>query len=177
MESSDVAPLVMAAEQYTARKCAGAFLQVFTFHSRRGHDPLLAAITTLKMICAEGRRVLPDRVPVGHLGLAEKKLIFDGGKPDRWLYEIATLTLLRIRLRSADAWAEVSRTFRPIDEHLMPEPAFIAMKEEGKLGLGVQGDGVSWLTEAQLTMDPISSALLIAPAMESSMVSGWRPVP
>lgn len=154
VEDGDVSPLVMAAEQYgNVRKFAGAFLQAFTFHSRRRHDPLLAAIATLKMLYAEGRRVLPDRVPVGHLGATERKLIFESGKPDRRLYEVATLAHLRDRLRSADIWVDGSRSFRPIDEHLMPKPAFLTMKEEGKLGLGVQGDGAAWLAEVRQTMD------------------------
>lgn len=75
------------------------------------------------------------------------------GKPDRRLYEIATLAHLRDRLRSGDVWVDGSRSFRPIDEHLMPKPAFVAMKDEGKLGLGVQGDGAAWLTEVRQMMD------------------------
>lgn len=35
----------------------------------------------------------------------------------------------------------------------MPKPAFVAMKDEGKLGLGVQGDGAAWLTEVRQMMD------------------------
>ena len=154
VESNDVSPLALAAEQHgNVRKYAGAFLQAFTFHSRRRHDPLLAAIASLRTLYTEGRRVLPDRVPVGHLAPTERKLIFEKGKPDRRLYEIATLAHLRERLRSGDIWVDGSRAFRLIDEHLMPRPAFVALKEEGKLGLGVQGDGAAWLTEVGQMMD------------------------
>jgi TnpA family transposase len=154
VENSDVSPLVMAAEQHaTVRKYAGAFLQTFAFHSRRRHDPLLAAITTLKQLYTEGRRVLPDRVPVGYLAKSERELIFENGRPDRRLYEIATLVHLRDRLHSRDVWVEGSRSFRPIDEHLMPKPAFVALKEEDKLGLGVQSDGAAWLAEIRQMMD------------------------
>ncbi len=154
VESNDATALMMAAEQHaTVRKYAGAFLQTFTFHSRRRHDPLLAAIAILKMLYTDGRRVLPDRVPIAHLAKSERELIFEDGKPDRQLYEIATFALLRDRLRSGDVWVEGSRSFRPIDEHLMPKPAFVALKEEDKLGLGVQGDGAAWLAEIQQMMD------------------------
>ena len=154
VENADTSPLVMAAEQYAnVRKFAGVFIQTFMFHSHRRYDPLLAAISILKGLYAEGKRVLPDRVPVGHLGSSEKKLVFDCGKPDRRLYEIATLAHLRDRLRSGDVWVDGSRSFRPIDEHLMPKPAFVAMKDEGKLGLGVQGDGAAWLAEVRQMMD------------------------
>ncbi|QCL98062.1 Tn3 family transposase [Agrobacterium tumefaciens] len=154
VKNSDISPLVMAAEQHaTVRKYAGAFLQTFAFHSRRRHDPLLAAITTLKQLYTEGRRVLPDRVPVGHLAKSERELIFENGRPDRRLYEIATLVHLRDRLHSRDVWVEGSRSFRPIDEHLMPKPAFVALKEENKLSLGVQSDGAAWLAEVRQMMD------------------------
>ncbi|MBB4339884.1 Tn3 family transposase [Rhizobium leguminosarum] len=154
VESNDVSALMTAAEQHaTVRKYAGAFLQTFTFHSRRRHDPLLAAVATLKMLYADGRRVLPVRVPVAHLAKSERELIFEDEKPDRRLYEIATLALLRDRLRSGDVWVEGSRAFRPIDEHLMPKPAFVALKEEDKLVLGVPGDGAAWLTEVRQMMD------------------------
>ncbi|WP_413990777.1 Tn3 family transposase [Labrys okinawensis] len=154
VESAHTPPLVLAAEQHgNIRKFAGAFLQTFTFHSRRRHDPLLAAVATLKALYVEGRRVLPDRVPVGHLGATEKKLVFEDGKPDRRLYEIATLTHLRDRLRSGDIWVEGSRSFRPIDENLMPKPAFAVLKEQDQLGLGVQADCATWLSEVRQMMD------------------------
>ena len=154
VKNNDVSPLVTASEQHaTVRKYAGVFLQTFTFHSRRRHDPLLAAIATLKLLYAEGRRVLPDRVPVGHMGKSEREQICEHGKPDRRLYEIATLAHLRDRLNARDVWVEGSRSFRPIDEHLMPKLAFVALKENDKLGLGVQSDGAAWLAEMAQMMD------------------------
>ncbi len=154
VETNEEPALIMAREQHaTVRKYAGSFLQTFTFHSRRRHDPLLAAVATLRALYTDGRRVLPDRVPVAHLTKSERELIFESGKPDRPLYEIATLALLRDRLRSRDVWVEGSHSFRPIDEHLVSQPTFIALKQEEKLGLGVQSDGAAWLAEARETMD------------------------
>lgn len=87
--SADAAPLVLAAEQYgNIRKFAGVFLETLMFHSPRRHDPLLSAVATLKVLYVEARRVLPDRVPIGHLGATEKKLVFEDGKPDQRLYEL-----------------------------------------------------------------------------------------
>lgn len=125
----------------------GAFLLAFTFRSARRHDTLLAAIALLK------RRTLPDRVPLTHLSQTDQRLIFDQGKPDRRLYEVATLAILRDRLRSAEIWVDDSRSSRPIDEHLMPRSTFIAMKEEARLGLGVQSDGAQWLAEARQMLE------------------------
>ncbi|WP_246765523.1 DUF4158 domain-containing protein [Aminobacter sp. SR38] len=130
IEDNEASPLTLATEQYaTVHKYAGAFLQAFTFQSARRHDPLLAAVSLLKRLYAESRRTLPDRVPVTHLRQADRRLILEQGKPNRRLYEIATLAALRDRLRSAEVWVNGSRSFRPIDEHLMPRSTFTTMKE------------------------------------------------
>lgn len=144
VQDNEASPLTLAAEQYaTVNKYAGAFLQAFTFRSARRHDPLLAAISLLKRLYAEKRRTLPDRAPVTHLSQADRRLILGQEKPDRRLYEIATLAALRDRLRSADIWVDGSRSFRPIDEHLMPRSTFTTMKEEDRLGLGVLADATN----------------------------------
>ena len=154
VEDNEASPLALAAEQYaTVSKYAGAFLQAFTFQSAWRHDPLLAAISLLRLLYAEKRRTLPDRAPVTHLSQADRRLIFGQERPDRRLYEIATLAALRDRLRSADIWVYGSRSYRPIDEHLMPRSTFDTMKEEDRLGLGVQGDGAQWLAEASQMLD------------------------
>ncbi|TIN89238.1 MAG: hypothetical protein E5Y29_02435, partial [Mesorhizobium sp.] len=49
---------------------------------------------------------------------------------------------LRDRLRSADIWVDGSRSFRPIGEHLMPRSTFTILKDEDRLGLGVQPHNV-----------------------------------
>ncbi|MBV1712640.1 MAG: hypothetical protein KUA37_11655 [Desulfomicrobium sp.] len=109
VEDNEASPLTLAAEQYaTVNKYAGAFLQAFTFRSARHHDPLLAAIALLKRLHLEKRRSLPERIPIIHLSQADRRLILGQQKPDRRLYEIATLAVLRDRLRSADIWVEVS---------------------------------------------------------------------
>jgi len=110
VRDADPDPLTLAAERYsTIRKYAARFLETFTFRSSRKHDSLLAAIGTLKPLQAANRRTLPERVPVGHLSTKSRKLIFGDAGPDRRLYEIATLAVLRDRLRSGDIWVEGER--------------------------------------------------------------------
>ena len=87
----------------------------------------------------ENRRALPNKFPIGHLDEPAKKLILAGGKPDRPLYEVATLGALRDRLRSGDIWVEGSRAYRPLDEYLMPTGAFTEKKDADRLSLGVPG--------------------------------------
>nr|WP_246485631.1 Tn3 family transposase [Aminobacter carboxidus] len=154
VKDADPDPLILAAERYAnVRKYAAHFLRTFSFRSSRRHDPLLAAIELLKSLNEDGRRVLPDRVPVAHLGEQTRKLIFSEGRPDRRLYEIATLAVLRDRLRSGDIWVEGSRAFRPIDAHLMPQPEFVALKGADGLDLGVQNDGATYLAEIRQFLD------------------------
>lgn len=154
VEDNEASPLTLAVEQYAiVNKYVGAFLQAFTFRSARRYDPLLAAIALLKRLHLENRRALSERIPINHLTQADRRLILGQEKPDRRLYEIATLAVLRDRLRSADIWVEGSRSYRPIDEHLMPRSTFDTMKEEDRLGLGVQGDGAAWLAEARQMLD------------------------
>jgi hypothetical protein len=154
VRDADPDPLLLAAERYsTIRKYTARFLETFTFCSSRKHDSLLAAIGTLKTLQAANRRTLPERVPVGHLSTKSRKLIFGDAGPDRRLYEIATLAVLRDRLRSGDIWVEGSRAFRPMDEQLMPKPDFAALKASDDLGLGVPQDAVTYLSEARQTLD------------------------
>jgi TnpA family transposase len=154
VRDADPDPLLLAAERYsTIRKYTARFLETFTFCSSRKHDSLLAAIGTLKTLQAANRRTLPERVPVGHLSTKSCKLIFGDAATDRRLYEIATLAVLRERLRSGDIWVEGSRAFRPMDEQLMPKSAFAALKAVDELGLSVQGDAVAYLSEARQTLD------------------------
>ncbi|RWK37890.1 Tn3 family transposase [Mesorhizobium sp.] len=154
VKDADPDSLILAAERYAnVRKYAVRFLRTFAFRSSRRHNPLLTAIETLKSLNEDGRRVLPIRVPVGHLSEQTRKLIFREGKADRRLYEIATLAALRDRLRSGDVWVEGSRAYRPIDEHLMPQPAFASLKDADDLGLGVQRDGAAYLAEIRQILD------------------------
>jgi hypothetical protein len=154
VENGDPDPLLVAVEHYpTIRKYAAQFLRTFSFRSARRNDPLLAAIDILKSLHDDRRRNLPDRIPIAHLGLAARKLILHDARPDRRLYELATLAALRERLRSADIWVEGSRAFRPMDEHLMPRPAFTDLKDNDQLGLGVQCDGAAWLADMQAAPD------------------------
>lgn len=154
VEVNEASPLTVAVEQYAAvTKYVGNFLRTFTFRSARRHDPLLAAVDLLRRLYVEKRRTLPERVPITHLSQADRKLIFGKDRPDRRLYEVATLAALRDKLRSADIWVDGSRSFRPIDEYLMPRSTFTTMKEQDRLGLGVQGDAAAWLAEARQMLD------------------------
>jgi TnpA family transposase len=149
-----VNPLPVAAQHHAGlRRYAPRFLAAFQFRSSRRGDSVLAAIELLTQMHRENRRALPDKFPIGHLDEPEKKLILAGGKPDRPLYEVATLGALRDRLRSGDIWVEGSRAYRPLDEYLMPTGAFTEKKDTDRLNLGVPGDAPAWLDSMRRTLD------------------------
>jgi TnpA family transposase len=154
VESVDPDTLLIAVERYAGlRRYAPAFLESFTFRSFRAQDALLAAIELLKDLNRRGLRSLPERPPSSFLQPKIRKLIFGEGKPDRRVYEIATLSVLRDRLRSGDVWVEGSREFRPFDEPLMPKSAFAALKDADNLRLGVPRDAAAYLDQTRRTLD------------------------
>lgn len=54
---------------------------------------------------------------------------------------------LRERLASGSIWVDGSRAYRTLDDYLLPEPAFAAMREEGRLGLAVAHGFQDWYEE------------------------------
>jgi TnpA family transposase len=152
--TAEADPLLGAAERYSwIRRYAPALLDIFTFRSARAHDPLLTAIDLLRQLNRDDRRGLPAKVPLGHLIQKVRKLIAANGKRDRRLWEIATLAVLRERLRSGDVWVEGGRAFRPLEAQLMPGPAFAARKEAGDLRLGVPRGADAWIAEKEQELD------------------------
>ena len=152
--TAEADPLLGAAERYSwVRRYAPALLGAFTFRSARAHDPLLTAIDLLRQLNRDDRRGLPAKVPLGHLKEKVRKLIAANGKRDRRLWEIATLAVLRERLRSGDIWVEGGRAFRPLEAQLMLRPAFAARKEADDLRLGVPRGADAWIAEKEQELD------------------------
>ena len=152
--TAEADPLLGAAERYSwVRRYVPKVLEAFTFRSARVSDPLLAAIELLRQLNRDDRRGLPAKVPLGHLTQKVRKLIAADGKRDRRLWEIATLAVLRERLRSGDVWVEGGRAFCPLETQLMPTPDFAARKAAGDLRLGIPHDADAWIAEKQRELD------------------------
>jgi hypothetical protein len=122
---ADVEILATAAEKYAiVRRFSPRFMAAFGFQSSTPHDPLLAAIDLLKATDESGARVLPKRLPSAFLAPKWRRMIFAGPVPDRRLYEMAALAILRDRLRGAGVWVASSRDHRAFEDYLLPaEPA------------------------------------------------------
>jgi hypothetical protein len=181
--TAEADPLLGAAERDSrVRRYAPALLDAFTFRSARAQDPLLTAIDLLRQLNRDDRRGLPAKVPLGHLIQKVRKLIAANGKRDRRLWEIATLAVLRERLRSGDVWVEGGRAFRPLETQLMPSPAFEARKEASDLRLGVPmrtpgSRKTSWSYSAPPVGAPgaATSTLITAAIPAASSYLGLRP--
>ena len=151
-------------ERYPAvRKFAPAFLAAFAFRASRPGDPLLGAVEVLRRMYRDGRSVLPKRVPTTFLRPRWRKVVFpNGGGIDRRAYEIAVIVHLRERLASGSVWVDGSRAYRTLDDYLLPQAAFVAMSDEGQLGLAVTPVFRDWHAERRdlLTrrMDEVESA-------------------
>jgi TnpA family transposase len=152
--SADPDMLVVAGERYSdVHRGAAAFLEALTFRSARRNDPMLAALEQLRQVNSNGGRVLPDTVPMAHLRDKVRAIVLASGKPNRRLWEIATLAALRDRLRSGDIWAEGGRSFRPLAAQLMPAAIFEARKKANDLRLGVPNNAAAWLAQKRQEVD------------------------
>lgn len=136
-------------ERYPAvRKFAPAFLSAFAFRAGRPSDPLLSAVELLSRFYAEGRTNFPKRAPSSFLKPRWRKVVFpEDGSFNRRAYEIATLVHLRERLGSGGVWVDGSRAYRTLDDFLLPQPAFTAMRSDAQLGLAVADDFSTWIAE------------------------------
>lgn len=152
--TAEADPLVGAAERYSwVRRYAPTLLDVFVFRSGRANDPLLKAIELLRQLNRDERRALPASAPLGHLKEKARKLINASGKHDRRLWEIATLAVLRDRMRAGDVWVEGGRIYRPLEAQLIATDTFEARKQQDDLRLGVPRDADVWIAEKQRELD------------------------
>ena len=133
-------------ERYpTVRKFAPTFLAAFTFRAARASDPLPGAVEALRRMYRDGRSVLPKRVPTTFLRPRWRKVVFPAGSGiDRRAYEVAVIAHLRERLASGSIWVDGSRAFRTLDDYLLPQAAFAAMRAEDRLGLAVASVFRDW---------------------------------
>jgi len=152
--TAEAEPLLGAAERYSwVRRYAPKFLEAFKFRSARAENPLLKSIELLQQLNRDDRRGLPPKAPRSHLTQKARKLIAADSKRDRHLWEIATLAVLRDRLRSGEVWVEGGRTFCRLEDQLMSSTAFSARKAAGDLRLGVPHDVEAWIAEKQRELD------------------------
>ncbi len=142
-------PLLRAAERWkTLRKFAPDLIEALEFRAARDRDPVLAALKLLVDLNRSGKRDVPADAPMP-FRKDWRRLLTDGGAPDRRLYETAVLATLRDKLRSGDIWVERSSSYRRFDSYLLPSSAVPA----AAAGLGLPATADEWLATRAAQLD------------------------
>jgi TnpA family transposase len=151
-ELSDLAeedPLRGAADRYmTLRRFAPELIEALEFKSVRANDPIITALRLLQDLNRSGKRNVPPDAPMP-FRKDWKRLVVEGGQPNRRLYETAVFATLRDKLRSGDVWVERSASYRCFDSYLLSQadvPAIAA-----PLGLPATAD--EWFTTRGAELD------------------------
>jgi TnpA family transposase len=146
---ADEDPLHGAADRYlTLRKFAPELIEALEFKAARSSDPTLSAIRLLQDLNHSGKRDIPPDAPMP-FRKDWKRLVAEGGQPNRRLYETAVFATLRDKLRSGDVWVERSSNYRRFDSYLLPPSAVPAIATE--LGLPATAD--EWLATRGAELD------------------------
>lgn len=142
--------LTVVADRYaTFRKFMPELLALLEFKASKGNAKMIAAIEMLKSLNQSRRRALPDDAPMPFRKEWQKLVIGKDGKPNRRLWEVATLAHLRNKLRSGDVWVERSANYRRFDSYLLSDSE--AAVWATRLGLPENCD--AWLTQRAQDLD------------------------
>lgn len=95
--------------------------EAFQFRGTPSAEPLLQAVQALKTMYQDGKRTLPDSVPLRFVRQRWAAFVMDDRKINRQYYELCVLDELRLALRSGDIWVEGSRKYRDLEEYLLPK--------------------------------------------------------
>ncbi len=134
-------PLTRAADKWsTLRKFLPALLTEVDFKVARSSNETVAAVALMREMKRTGRRELPQKVPMP-FKKEWQRLIMEGGKPDRRLWETAVMAHVRNKLRSGDFWVEQSSNYRQFNSYLLPSNKVAPIA--GALGLPATAD--EWL--------------------------------
>jgi TnpA family transposase len=148
--TAHVDPLIVAADRYaTLRKFAPDLIEALQFRASKGSAKTMAAIEMLRSLNASGKRDLPVDAPIPFRKEWQKLIIGEDGKPNRRLWEIATLAHVRNKLRSGDVWVDRSAAYRRFDSYMLSEKK--AAPIVSALGLPATAD--EWLAERGRELD------------------------
>ncbi len=146
---ADEDPLHGAADRYlTLRKFAPDLIEALEFKAVRSNDPTLSALRLLQDLNRSGKRDIPADAPMP-FRKDWKRLVSEGGRTNRRLYETAVFATLRDKLRSGDVWVERSSNYRRFDSYLLPPAAVPAIAAE--MGLPATAD--EWLAARGAELD------------------------
>jgi TnpA family transposase len=147
---AEESPLIRAADRWkTLRKFAPLLLEALDFKAGHGSASTLAAVNTLRKLNRSGRRDVPEDAPMPFRKEWRTLVAEGGGKPDRRLWETATMAHLRNKWRSGDVWVERSSNYRRFDAYLLPASEVPPIAAALKLPLTAD----EWLTGRARELD------------------------
>ena len=109
------------------------FLEAFEFSATPSAQPLLNALNLLKTMYGDGKRMLPDHMPISFVRQKWLSFVIQHGEVQRKYYEFCVMDELRLALRAGDVWVAGSRQYRDLDAYLLPEGVW----EKGKAEFGL----------------------------------------
>lgn len=142
--------LVTATERYaTLRRFSPAFLEAFEFKASGSRSQLIKAIGIIRDANQRKARDLPADVPLPFANRKWKRLITEGGRVNRRLYETAVAAALRDGLRAGDVWVEGTRNYQRFDSYLLNRRDLAKVVEQ----LSFATDAQSYLAERARVLD------------------------
>lgn len=143
-ESFDYLPLI--GDGFTQlRRYTPSFLDVLELKAAPSAQEVLDAIEVLNMNEHQLRKV-PEDAPTGFVRKRWESLVRTPDGVDRRFYELCVLSELRNALRSGDIWVAGSRQFKDFEEYLLPRERFVEQCERRELGLAVDSDCETFLS-------------------------------
>lgn len=125
------------------RQFAPAFLDTFTFRSNLEPDPLLKAVTLIRQLNSQGKRLVPQDAPMDFVSPQWQPLLVEAAGPiQRRYYELCVLWELRLALRAGNIWIEGSRRYANPQTYLIPTRQWTQSRTEvcQMLGMPETGD-------------------------------------
>jgi TnpA family transposase len=135
------------------RRVGPLFLEAFTFQGVVAADGLVRAVESLKTFYAGSRRTLPKNLPTSFIRRGWRSAVMKDGTVDGRVYELCLFAELRDRLRAGDVWVTGSRQYRAVEDQLIANPLFTALKEAGPLPVAVPLAAAAWLRRRRELLD------------------------
>lgn len=146
-------PAIAARGHPVVRGLGPIFLDAFTFRAVPAAAGTLRAIEAMRAFYASGRRTWPRNVPIGFIRKSWRRAVLGEGGIDRKVYELCVFVELRDRLRAGDVWVEGSRQYRAIEDQLIAQPLFAAMRAAGPLPVAVPHEARLYLDDRRAIME------------------------
>ena len=131
------------------RRFSRKLLSTLCFHTKGDDQGLLQALDVVRTIHAGGKRQVPPHAPTEFIPSSWQSYVVEGSVINRQYYELATLWILRQRLRSGDVYVSHSRRFTKLESYLLPSEQWPKRRAETIQLTGIPLNGQHRLKERE----------------------------